>query len=315
MSINRKKLLQKAGWTVALLFVLLNVMAFLHARRFTHFNPGISVRKDPSKAPFPEKVRILFTGLDLPRPVNRRCPDRPYTTVVLQSNVPVSCWEMQAAGNKGTVVLCHGYGGERSSMLDRAYVFLDAGYNVLLPDFMGSGASGGNTCTIGFKEAENVKACVTYLAGKGEPVYLMGVSMGAAAIMRAASREALPVKALILECPFGSMRQTVKNRFEMVGLPSVPLADLLVFWGGVQNGFNAFSHDPEAYASGIRLPVLLQYGAKDDRVKRFETDRIYNRLAGPRSLVIYPQAGHESYLDRYRQAWTRNVLSFLAKYP
>lgn len=159
-------------------------------------------------------------------------------------------------------------------MLERAYVFVDSGYQVLLPDFMGAGGSEGNQCTIGYREADNVKACVDYVQQSGERnIYLMGTSMGAAAIMRACSIYVLPVKGLILECPFGSMRQTVRNRFEMTGVPTFPLADLLVFWGGAQNGFNAFGHNPEDYARKIHIPVLLLCGGEDDRVRSFEIRR------------------------------------------
>jgi alpha-beta hydrolase superfamily lysophospholipase len=309
----------KKGWkyllrTLLVLFVLANVMAFFHARKFTHFDPDVTERVDPSKVSFMKKAYIMFTGVSLPRPKTKVQPDRPFTTVQLKSNVSIVCWEMKAERPKGTVVLCHGYGGEKSDMLGRAYMFVDSGYNVLLPDFMGAGASGGNECTIGYKEAENVKTCVYYLRGKGEKnIYLMGSSMGAVAIMRAASIYNMPVKALVLECPFGSMRQTVKNRFEMVGFPAFPLSDMLVFWGGVQNGFNAFSHNPEDYAKKIKLPVLLLSGGIDDRVKRFEIDDIYFNLACKKQLIRYPLAGHESYLNKYRAAWTADVCRFLSE--
>lgn len=313
-----KKLLKRLLAGFAALFILANVMAFFHARKFTHFDPGLHHRADPGKMSFPARLGVLLTGLGLPRPVNDHRPARPFREVMLQSNVRIVCWEMQPAMQpiKGTIVLCHGYGGKKSDMLDRAYVFLDAGYSVLLPDFMGAGGSEGNQCTIGYWEAENVKTCVAYLQQQGErSIYLFGSSMGAAAIMRACSLEALPVKALILECPFGTMRQTVRNRFEMMGVPAFPLADLLVFWGGVENGFNAFRHNPESYALQIRQPALLLCGGRDDRVKRSETEAIFANLAGPKQHIYYPLAGHESYLNNYRQQWTGDVLSFLAQYP
>lgn len=307
--------IKRALLAVAILFILANVMAFLHARKFTHFDPAATARQDPSRLSFTSKIGILLTGVSLPRPVNKQLPDRPYEVVPLQSNKKIVCWAMKVPVSKGTVVLCHGYGGEKSDMLSRAYVFLDAGYNVLLPDFMGAGGSEGDQCTIGYKEAENVKTCVAYLQQKGEhTIYLMGTSMGAAAIMRACSIDSLPVKALILECPFASMKQTVKNRFEMVGVPVFPLAGFLVFWGGVQNGFNAFSHNPEDYAKQLSMPVLLLYGERDDRVQRFETDHIFEKLAGPKKLVTFPLAGHENYLNKYRVQWTAEVTLFLQEH-
>ncbi len=299
--------------TFLVLFIIANVMAFFHARKFTHFDRDTTVRIDPSKVSFIKKAGIMFTGVSLPRPVTKRLPVRPYKTVSFYSiNTKIVCWEIKAEQPKGTVVLCHGYGGERSDMLERAYVFADSGYDVLLPDFMGAGASEGDQCTIGYKEAGDVMKCVQYLHSKNERnIYLMGSSMGAVAIMRACSVYRLPVKGLILECPFGSMRQTVKNRFEMVGVPAFPLSDFMVFWGGVQNGFNAFKHNPVNYAKKIQVPVLLLFGEKDDRVKRFEIEDIYHNLTGKKQLITYPLAGHESYLNDYREQWTADVTGFL----
>ena len=49
-------------------------------------------------------------------------------------------------------------------------------------------------------------------------------------------------------------------------VPCFPMAYLLVFWGGTINGFNAFNHNPQNYASQVKCPVLLMYGLKDDKV-------------------------------------------------
>ncbi|RYD90798.1 MAG: alpha/beta hydrolase, partial [Sphingobacteriales bacterium] len=277
-----KKLKKNLLRGLVVIFVLANVMAFFHGRKFTHFDPDTREKPSPEGMPFFKKIKTMFTGVSLPRPYTKKLPNRPYSTVALNSNVRIICWAMKATvPAKGTMILCHGYGGEKSDMLDRAYVCLDAGYNVLLPDFMGAEASEGNLCTIGYKEAENVKTCIDYISTHGEKnIYLLGASMGAAAIMRTCSIYALPVKALVLECPFGSMRQTVKNRFEAMQVPAFPLSDFLVFWGGAQNGFNAFSHNPEDYAKKIKLPVLLLCGGKDDRVKPEEIQHIQGIIQG-----------------------------------
>ncbi len=89
------------------------------------------------------------------------------------------------------------------------------------------------------------------------------------------------------------------------------MAGLLVFWGGVQNGFNGFTHNPRQWASSIHSPVLLMYGEKDDRVTRKEIDEIYHRLPAKKMLRTYPEAGHENYLLKYRREWTRDVQEFL----
>lgn len=304
-----KKLLK----VIVVLFIIANVMAMFHAYRFTHFSTDAIAKTDADHIGIGEKFKILFTGVALPRPVTKTLPDRPFTTIHLKSNVDIVAWQIQTNQPfKGTVILFHGYGGEKSSMLDRAYVLLDLGYDVMLPDFMGASESEGNQCTIGFKEAENVKTCVSYLQSKNtKRIYLFGTSMGAAAVMRAMYLQPLKANGIILECPFGTMRQTVRNRFEMMHVPYFPLGDMLTFWGGIENGFNAFTHNPETYAKKIQVPTLLMFGEKDDRVKRFETDHIFHNLPCRKTLKTFPLAGHESYLNDYKNEWTETVSTFL----
>lgn len=159
----------------------------------------------------------------------------------LQSNKEIECWSIKTSNSKGTIILFHGYGSEKSSLLNKSDEFLKLGYNTLLVDFMGSGGSEGNQTTIGFKEAEEVKTAFEYVEKQGEKsIYLFGNSLGAVAIMKAMSDFNLDAKGIILECPFGSMYKTTCARFSNMNVPSFPMAGLLVFWGGIQNGFWGF---------------------------------------------------------------------------
>lgn len=294
-------------------FIFMNAIAFFHAYKFTHFNATSGQRiKDARQLPLIQKLGLVLFGMDNPRPQNKKEPERDFKTILLKSNKEIECWLMKADHSKGTVVLFHGYGGEKSSMLDKAGVFQSLGYSTLLVDFMGAGGSEGNQTTIGFKEAEEVKTSVDYLRRAGEKnIVLFGTSLGAAAIMKAMADYPLPVSSIIIECPFGTMLQTVKNRFASMHVPSFPMANLLVFWGGVQNGFNAFRHNPVDYASKIKCPTLLFYGAKDEKVTYEETKSIFNNLAGHKKLVTFPQARHENYLVKYKDLWTDEVSLFL----
>jgi hypothetical protein len=85
---------------------------------------------------------------------------------------------------------------------------------------------------------------------------------------------------IILECPFGTLYKTTCARFDNMGVPAFPMAGILLFWGSVQNGFWAFSHQPEEYAKAVKCPALLLYGEKDEKVSRKEIDIIFENLAG-----------------------------------
>lgn len=311
---KRKKFLKRVLYTLLFVFVFLNVVAALHAWRFTHFTTGKEARNEnPGGMSFGKKLLIALTGVPNPRPSDNVLPSVPYENVTLQSNVRISCWYLPVSPSKGTALLFHGYGGSRSSMLSKAYIFREAGYNVLLPDLMGAGASEGNQVTIGYKEAENVKTCYDYVKQKGEQRIIMaGSSMGAAAILKYVQDhpQAQPA-GVIIECPFGTMYETVCIRFKMVHAPVFPMAGLLVFWGGLENGFYAFDHNPADYAKAVKCPALLLFGEKDDRVTRKEIDDVFRNLGGPKQLMTFPLAGHNNYLQRYRQQWTDTVIAFL----
>lgn len=310
---NKKSTLKKLLWVALTLVVILNVIAAVHAYKFTHFSDDISDRtKRPEQLSTSEKLTTLFTGVNNPKPRNKELPSVPYEQIYLQSNKQIECWMLHTPEAKGTFIIFHGYIGSKSRMLDKAYAIQELGYNVLLVDFMGSGGSEGFQTTIGYKEAEQVKTCLEYLNQSGEEhIYLFGTSMGAVAIMKAFYDYNIQADGVIIECPFGSMYKTVCARFYSMNAPTFPMAGLLVFWGGVENGFWAFGHNPTKYAKSITSPTLLMYGAKDKRVSREEIDDIYAKLNTKKSLKIYPNAGHENYLKKYKAEWMNDISTFL----
>lgn len=302
--------------TLLIGFILMNTVAFFHAYKFTHFtDKKVTKTGDAKHLALGEKFKALFFGIDNPRPMNKTIPSQRYETVTIQSNKRLEAWLIKTDSAKGTVLFFHGFSGEKSEMLKRANEFVKLGYNALLVDFMGSGNSEGSQTTVGFKEAEEVKSCFDYVKQQGEKtIYLFGTSMGAAAIMKAEHDYKMNPKALILECPFGSMYQTVCARFSRMGVPSFPMAGLLVFWGGVQNGFWAFAHNPIKYAKTIECPVLLMYGRKDETVSEAETQQIFNNFkSAQKELKIYSNAAHENFLNRYGAEWQENVAVFMKK--
>ncbi len=291
----------------------MNIVAFFHAYKFTHFTSAkVAKTKESKLLSATSKIKILLFGIDNPRPANNAMPSQKFKTIQIQSNKKIECWSIKADNSKGTIILFHGYGGTKSSLLAKSNEFLKLGYSTLLVDFMGSGGSEGNRTTIGVEEAEEVKSCYDYLTRQGESkIYLFGSSMGAVAILKAIADYNFHPAAIIIECPFGTMYQTTCARFKTLGVPVFPMAGLLDFWGGVQNGFWAFSHKPVEYAKSVQCPTLLLYGGQDEKVSRNEIDRIFSNLHGTKQLKTYPLAGHDDYLVKYKQQWINDVDEFM----
>ncbi|HYG20737.1 MAG TPA: alpha/beta fold hydrolase [Ohtaekwangia sp.] len=299
------------------LFVMMNVVAYMHAYKFTHFTTEAVPRtKDPKALSVLNKLKVLATGVDNPKPKHTRLPLQPFNTIIVNSTKRLECWSIQVPGAKGTVILFHGYSGEKSSLLTRADKFLAQGYNTFLVDFTGSGGSEGSTTSVGYHEGIEVRDCFEYVRQTGEQnIFLFGTSMGAAAILKAIDDYSIAPQAIIMECPFGSLYTTVCNRFRLMGVPTFPMAGLLAFWGGAQNGYWAFSHNPKAYAASVTCPALLLFGEQDNRVSREETDAIYAALKGTKVLKTYPEEGHDIFTTRNQDEWASDVSAFLRTLP
>lgn len=299
------------------LFILLNIVAAFHAYKFTHFYPGNEVeRKAPEKMNWWDKTKAIVVGVPFAKSVNGPAPDNTYNKIQFKTadSAMIEGWYRVQPHPKGTVILFHGHGASRSRILAEEQFMFRSGFNTLSIDFRAHGGSSGNVCTIGYTEAYDVKAAYDYVGKQGEKhVVMWGISLGAATISRALSEfPSIKPDRVILEMSFGSLEQAVKGRVRMMGLPEQPVAGLLTFWGGAEQGFWAFNHDPVEYVKKIECPVLFQWGAKDPRVTKQETEELYSNCASKnKKLVIYEQAGHESLYKKESAKWEKEVGAFL----
>lgn len=300
-------------WGIVLVFVLLNIVVYNHAYQFTHFADEKGQRVKPEDLSFGKKIKVIFTGVDNPKPVNDKLPNKPFEMVAIEGDVRLKGWLIEVDSSKGVVVLFHGYSGSKSGLVAYAEEFNKMDFSTLLIDFRGSGGSEGDQTTIGFKEAKDVKATFDFIKNKfpNQEIILFGTSMGAVSIMKAVADLGVQPNKIILECPFGTMRQTVKKRFEAMNLPSFPLADLLMFYGGIQTGFNPYKHKPMEYAKDVKITTLLLYGKHDARVTLEETEGIYENLSGQKELVILENSGHENYLNNDKKDWLSSIKKFI----
>ncbi len=313
-----RKLVSYLFRTILLLFVIVNVITAFHAYKFTHFydaDQSVIVKPQNKKTGLEVTKDVLFGFKSYKRPDNI-ITDSSLQVVNLTTNdqINIEGWYIPTAlSHKGTVILFHGHGSHKQAILDEAAAFRKMGYHTFLIDFRAHGNSGGNTCTIGYKEGEEVKLAYNFIKEKNEGrVILWGISMGAAAITSAMHSypEIKPAK-IILEMPYGTLLEAAEGRIRIMGIPAEPLASLVTFWGGVEHGFWAFNMKPELYAKDITEPVLLQWGANDPRVSAGEINQLYKNLQGPKKLVVYQNSKHESLCKNEHVKWTSEMQNFL----
>lgn len=92
---------------------------------------------------------------------------------------------------RGTVVLLHGWMMDGDSLLPWSLQLAQAGYRVVTLDLRNHGHSGGGPAGYGTRESDDVIDVVDALRGRGEitgPLYLFGISYGAATALFAADK-------------------------------------------------------------------------------------------------------------------------------
>jgi len=304
---------------IAGLAVAFNALAFRHAWTFTHPAPPDTPRINPRRLSTADGIRLALTGVPMAKPRNDRSPldvglgFQRHIVPAEGSRPPLEAWFIPGADTATIAVLFHGHGGSKSELLRHGRRIHAMGPAVLMVDFAGSGGSGDAPFTIGVRESEDVRAATAYaraLTG-ARRVYLYGLSMGAVAILKSAA-EGTASDGIILECPFDSLLTTVEHRFETVGLPAFPAAHALLFWGGLQLGFNPFRHGALTYAPHVREPVLLMAGDRDPWVTPEETRHIFDALGGSKRLYLCGGVGHASCLSSDSARWTTIVGEFVA---
>jgi pimeloyl-ACP methyl ester carboxylesterase len=301
-------------------FAGLNALAFNHAEAMLRFSDGGLRTTSPERLGLLSRINVLLAGVNIPRPRSDRnpsdlAPDCRELSVPGPSGVTLASWYCDRGNGTPLVILFHGYSAEKSSLLGEARAFLALGSSVMLVDFRGSGGSSESYTTVGVHEAEDVAAASHYARRElsHREVFLFGRSMGAAAILRAAHAHAIQPDGVILEAVFDSLLNTVRHRFRATRVPAFPSAELLVFWGGRQWGFDGFEHNPSAYAASVRCPVLLMHGERDPRVRLTEARRVFEAIPAAKELVTFEQSGHESYLSNHASQWRNAVERFIKR--
>jgi pimeloyl-ACP methyl ester carboxylesterase len=236
--------------------------------------------------------------------------------------VGLAGWYVPAGSGAGptasTVVLVHGWGSNKSNMLERAAILHDA-YNLVLLDVRNHGQSQDASTTQGVREAGDVLAVVDWLvAEKGpEQIALFGVSMGGASSLNEADSDER-IDALVIESTHASLANAAKLRLERSGYPlSLPGSWAILLASLLRTGEDVSAADPLGAAARLDgQPVLFIAGGADDTISLDDTRALVAaaRDAGsPAELEVCDAAGHGGVPDACPEEYPGWVLGFLER--
>jgi uncharacterized protein len=228
--------------------------------------------------------------------------------------VRLSGWYIPSR-NRSSVLLLHGAGSTRSSVLDHAVVLARHGYGTLLIDTRGHGSSGGDAMDFGWYGDMDVEAAVSFLDRQPDVdptrIGVVGISMGGEQAVAAAGVDER-LGAVVAEGVTG-MQTADHGWLERYGWRgSIQLLIDRVAFGaaGALSGADRPLSLREAIRSAAPRPVLLIAGgheADEGIAARWFAE------ASPDSADhwIVPGAGHTGGLAVRPAAWESRVIGFL----
>jgi fermentation-respiration switch protein FrsA (DUF1100 family) len=208
-----------------------------------------------------------------------------------EDGVKIHAWLLPHPSSRFTILFAHGNAGNISHRLDRARLLgrrLSA--EVFLFDYRGYGRSEGRPDEQGtYRDARAAHRHLTETRGVGpDRLVLFGESLGSAVALDLALEGA--ARALVLESPFTSIPDMAR-----LVLPFLPLSPFL-----------RTRYDNLAKVGGLKIPLLVMHGDRDEVVPFAQGRRVFEAAPEPKRFHRIVGAGHnDTYLtggDAYWEA-------------
>ena len=211
------------------------------------------------------------------------------------------------------IVLLHGIRANRQQMVDRARFLRRAGYSVAAVRFTrGRTGNGGDAITFGHLESEDARAEVALARSlaPGEPVAVIGVSLGGAAALLA--NPPLDVDAMILESVYPSIDRAIENRLRgRIGGTAPFFAPMMLAVIHPRLGFAADELRPIDHVGALKTPKFFMFGTADRDTTLAESMEMFSGASDPKQIWPVKGAGHVDLYGYAGEEYQRRVLDFL----
>jgi pimeloyl-ACP methyl ester carboxylesterase len=227
----------------------------------------------------------------------------------------LSGWFLPDRDSDSTVVICHGSGANKSNFVGFMRVFRFQGYNSLIFDFRGHGASEGHTCTFGLFEDADVRAAVDWLKTerpeRARHVYGLGSSMGAMALARAAATDTR-IEAVVLDSCFASAPLLLRQRLGGIPLIGPTMATLISIAATLHAGASLWQCDARPAVAAISpRPILFIHGADDAMIPPVNMEILFACAKEPKDKWLGP-GPHSNILTTDFAGYQQRVIAFLS---
>ncbi len=238
-------------------------------------------------------------------------------TIESHDQLKLVAWYLPNGHSKKTVVLAHGFAGNKSLMGAWAGMYHELGYNVLVPDARAAGASQGQAVGYGWLERRDdlqwAKTVVQRTATTR--IVMSGISMGAAGMVMASGEPQIPeIKAYVVDSPFTSAKAIISYQAgQLYHLPAFPLVDVTSAITKIRAGYTFGEADAVKQIRQNHRPIMIISGSQDDFVPTAMGRKLYRNANQPKRFWLVKGAGHTTAITQNYQAYKHHVARFLQR--
>ena len=214
------------------------------------------------------------------------------------------------------IIIAHGWGSSRASMLRYIPHLHEAGYALLCGDARGHGASGDAPSASGVTFSEDVRATLDYASSRTDidqtRIGVLGHSLGAFAGVLALAGGETRVRALVTDAMPARMGSMIASELTRRGLPKFPLVPLIGVVWKLRNRIPREAYDLPGVIDSSETPLLLIHSRNDDFIPSSELDYVLERVNRPVECLYVDCAGHSS--SASEQAFWERSLPFFSRH-
>ena len=212
-----------------------------------------------------------------------------------KDGIEICAWYVPATESKGTILFCHGNGGNISHRIDTIKIFNSLGLNVLIFDYRGYGKSKGAPSERGtYLDAE---AAWDYLKDNlktpSDKIIIFGRSLGGAVAVELALRRPSS-RALIIESSFTSTTDMGKKMF-----PYLPI--------GIIARYRYSTLDK---IDKIKMPKLVIHSPDDEIIPYSYGEEIFKKASEPKGFLRI-RGGHNDGFWVSGSLYTEGIRGFI----
>ncbi|MCQ2414274.1 MAG: alpha/beta hydrolase [Clostridia bacterium] len=200
-----------------------------------------------------------------------------------------------AADGAPLVLFFHGYRSQAiHDCVGAFHAFHGMGFNILAVDERSHGESDGTVITFGIRERHDAKSWAEFAEARfGVPIFLCGLSMGAATVLMASDLD-LPksVVCIMADCPFSSPKDILVSVSHARHVPAFLSYPLLKLGAKIFGKFDLEEASAASSVANSALPILLIHGKTDTFVPYSHSEKIYAAAPSHIRFESFPNADH-----------------------